>query len=100
MSLKQQETPQSEIKILSQPIDYTDLAGETATFTVRARGEELTYQWQYSKGDKWRNSSAEGSDTVSLSIKITEARDGQQYRCVITDKYGTEVISDIRFLSD
>ena len=84
-----------EEKITSQPADYSGKIGSNAEFTVEAEGERLKYQWQYSKdGTTWKNSSSTGYDTASLSIKITEARKGQMYRCVITDCYGNTLTSD------
>ena len=72
--------------IVSDPVDYIGEIGETATFTVEAMGENLTYQWQYKNSTgKWRDSSSSGFDTPSLSIKVTEARDGQQYQCIVSD---------------
>ena len=35
-----------------------------------------------------------GYKTAELTVKITEARIGQKYRCVITDAAGNKVTSD------
>lgn len=82
--------------ISSQPKDYTGVVGDTASFTVKATGNSLKYQWQYSnnKGETWKNSSQSGSRTATVNVPITEARDGQQYRCVVTDKNGNSVTSE------
>ena len=32
--------------ITSQPVDYTGIVGNNATFTVAATGEGIRYQWQ------------------------------------------------------
>ena len=83
-----------QITISTQPQNYEGALGENAVFTVAAEGEGLTYQWQYSKdGATWRNSSSNGYNTASLSVEITEKRDGQQYRCVVSDGR-TKVTSD------
>ncbi|MBR6835053.1 MAG: leucine-rich repeat domain-containing protein [Oscillospiraceae bacterium] len=85
----------SQPKITEQPVDYSGAIGTLAVFTVDAEGEGLTYQWQYSKdGTTWKNSSLRGYDTAILNVKVTEARVGQMYRCVITDCYGYTVTSD------
>lgn len=81
-------------EITSQPVDYTGAIGTTATFTVAVKGDDLTYQWQYNNGSGWKNSSSTGFDTPSMSIKVTQARDGQQYRCVVTNASG-EAVSDV-----
>ncbi|MBR6834797.1 MAG: hypothetical protein IKM72_02175, partial [Oscillospiraceae bacterium] len=72
------------LKINTQPSDYSGLVGETAQFNVIASGQGLTYQWQFNNGSGWKKSSAAGSNTSTLSVKVTEARNGQQYRCIIT----------------
>ncbi|MBR2702220.1 MAG: leucine-rich repeat protein, partial [Erysipelotrichaceae bacterium] len=84
------------LKITTQPRDcYQDVLGAYAKFSVVAEGDELSYQWQYkTAGGSWKNSGASGSTTNKMTIKVTEARNNQQYRCVITDKYGNEVTSD------
>ncbi|OLR62706.1 hypothetical protein BHF69_08460 [Anaerostipes sp. 992a] len=82
--------------ITGQPVNYTGEVGKTATFTVTATGEELKYQWQYSndKGATWKNSSQSGNKTATIKVPITEARNGQQYRCVVTDANGSSVTSE------
>ena len=83
------------LAITSQPEDYTGAVGETARFTVKATGDDLTYQWQYKSatGTTWSNSGQTGSKTATLSVPVTAARNGQQYRCVVTDRNGDKVIS-------
>ena len=87
--------PTTTITITSNPADYTGALGEKATFTVEATGEELTYQWQYQNAGKtvWQNSSQSGNQTATLTVPITAARDGQKYRCVISDAAGTTATS-------
>lgn len=86
-----------DLAIVTQPSDYAGRVGMTATFTVVAEGEGLTYQWQYRNVDKsyWQNSSQTGNTTNTLSVPITEARDGQEYRVVITDEDGNTLTSDV-----
>ena len=78
--------------ITQQPQDFVGAVGETATFTVQATGEGLTYQWQYKDpgSSTWANSSFK---TPSMTCKITAARDGRQYRCIVTDASGSSVTS-------
>ncbi len=86
-------TVKPAITITQQPQNFVGAVGETATFAVGATGEGLTYQWQYREpgGSTWLNSSFK---TPSMTCKITAARDGRQYRCVITDAWGNEVRSN------
>jgi hypothetical protein len=81
------------LAITQQPQDFTGAVGETATFTVKATGDGLTYQWQYKDpgGSTWLNSSFK---TPSMTCKITAARDGRQYRCIVTDASNQSVTSE------
>ncbi len=86
-----------KITITTQPADFTGEVGMDATFTVVAEGNgELTYQWQYQNvgSSNWKNSSQAGNKTATLTVPITAARDGQKYRCVITDAEGNTVATD------
>ncbi len=88
---------QASIRITDQPADQTVPLKASAVFSVQAEGMGLTYRWQYSKPGKptwWYDSSFEGCDTIALTVQATAGRDGQRYRCVITDANGSEVISE------
>ncbi len=90
--------PVSVIEITSQPQDAVGKGGDTAVFRIKAVGEGLTYQWQYStdNGESWINASSTGTST---SCKINKTSNGRLYRCVITDSYGTQAISDAASLT-
>jgi len=82
------------LKITMQPANKNVLAGKTAKFTVKAVGEGLKYQWQYrTSNGAWKTASAAGNKTATLSVPATAARNGYQYRCRITDKYGNVISS-------
>ena len=87
------------IAITAQPTDISAAIGETAKFTVKATGLDLTYQWQYNAGAGWKNSGAAGAATATLSISTKTAYNGYQYRCVITDGNGKKAISDAAALT-
>ena len=86
-----------QITIAQQPQDDTVSVGDTAKFAVNARGSELTYQWQLSSnnGITWKNSSAKGNRTASVSFPVTSYSYKLIYRCVITDAFGNSIASDI-----
>lgn len=75
--------------------DYVSL-GEYANFSVVAQGTGLTFQWQYLNNtvNKWTNSGLTGSKTSQVSVECTEKRNGQKYRCIITDASGNQIVSD------
>ncbi len=82
--------------ITGQPADFTGPIGATASFTVAAEGQDLTYQWQYKslKDGKWHDTKVTGYNTPTMSIGVTAARDGMQFRCKVTDASGSTAISD------
>ncbi len=79
--------------ITTQPKNVTAAAGSTAKFTVAATGTGLTYQWQYQLpgSSTWADSPATGNKTATLTVPATADRNGNKYRCVVTDKYGNTV---------
>ena len=80
------------LTITQQPQDFEGKVGESASFSVKATGDGLTYRWQYKDvGGSWANSSFK---TASISCKITAARDGRLYRCIVSDAYGNKMVSD------
>ena len=97
------DTEDIVLTITEQPSDVEVNAGKTASFTVGADGTDLIYQWQYKpKGKtKWYtcSSTTEGYNTSELHVVGTTARNGFQYRCVIRDAQGEEVISDAAMLT-
>ena len=80
-------------KITSQPKSVTISAGETATFSVEATGEGLTYQWYYrSKSDSpWKKSSC---TEATYTTEMKADRNGRQVYCKVTDQYGFTAKSD------
>ncbi|MGN1304622.1 MAG: hypothetical protein ACI4YB_06270 [Oscillospiraceae bacterium] len=85
------------IVIIKQPTDQTAVAGERATFTVSAEGDELTYKWQLSSdGVTWYNL---GVTTATYSFVTKAANNGMMYRCVITAQNGDSITTDVATLT-
>ncbi len=80
-----QLTKKSRIKITSQPVDYKGETGDTATFAVKATGENLTYQWQQNTGSGWVSINTNAGRKSSFSIGVTAARAKYQYRCIVSN---------------
>lgn len=85
-----------EFAIVKNPESVEGVVGETAEFTVEATGKGLTYEWQYCNANstKWRTSVMEGSDTATVKVPVANWRDGQKYRCVVTNGDGEQLISE------
>lgn len=81
------------IEITLHPEDYTGLAGDSVQFKVEATGSDLSYQWQLSDddGENWRNSSVTSN---AYSVILSESNNGRSYRCIVSDGYGNQIISD------
>ena len=96
MTVKKEEDV--ELKITSQPSDYTGKAGETATFSVKAEGKNLKYQWQYSKdgGKNWtsfQTSARPSAAKANFQWVIADRFNNWICRCQITDESGNSVIT-------
>jgi hypothetical protein len=78
--------------ITAQPTDQTVRPGQTATFSVTATGNVLTFQWQVSTnhGGSWSNLSDgapySGVRTGTLTVSgVTQGLNGLQYRCIVSN---------------
>ena len=90
------QAEEKKLAVIQQPESVTGKIGDTATFTVEAEGEGVTYQWQYcnSGSSAWKNSSMTGSTTNSIEVKITKGRIGQKYRCILKDSKGNKLTTE------
>ena len=93
--------PAVELAITSQPQDVEVAAGQTATFSVAATGTGLTYQWQTltSAGGTWKATTLNGYNTDTLSFEMKTAYANRQYRCIVKDSSGEQVVSDSALLT-
>jgi hypothetical protein len=80
-------TVAAALEITGDLTDYVGPLGSTASFTVEATGTGLTYQWWVKKptATKFSKSSITGP---TYSVELTEARNGNQVYCVVTDAFG------------
>ena len=85
--------------ITTQPTSQTVNEGETATFTVVATGENLSYQWQQStdNGQNWTDISGANAATYTTAATTT-SMNNYQYRCVVSNSAGS-VTSDAAILT-
>ena len=77
--------------ITTQPGNATVKAGETATFTIAASGDNLTYQWKINRndGNGWVNIA--GANAVSYTTStVDKSCNGFQYKCVVSNSAGNE----------
>ena len=83
----------------TQPASQTVTKGNTATFTVAATGENLSYQWQQSinSGSNWTDISGANAATYTTAATTT-SMSGYQYRCVVSNSAGS-VTSEVATLT-
>ena len=82
------------VQITEQPSDVYAEMGETFSVKVKAEGEGLTYQWYY-KNANGKSFAASSIKKSSYSSKMVSYMVGRQVYCVVTDKYGNQVTSDV-----
>ena len=93
-ALSDDETFSAGLYISEHPASVTKAVDENAEFTVVAEGA-TSYQWYLSQdnGTTWTKMNATrytGTKTATVTVKATEARDGWQFRCTVSD--GTTTI--------
>ena len=76
--------------ITDQPNNATVTVGQTATFTVAASGENLSYQWQQSaeNGTNWNSISGATSNSYTTDAATLEMNN-YQYQCVVSNSAGS-----------
>ena len=84
----------NNIKIVDQPVDKTVEEGMTTSFTVKAEGEGLSYQWQYKQAGSTTWSDWSGQTKETLKVGYLEKRNGMSFRCIVKDASGYKTISD------
>ena len=84
----------NNIKIVDQPVDKTVEEGMTTSFTVKAEGEGLSYQWQYKQAGSTTWSDWSGQTKATLKVGYLEKRNGMSFRCIVKDASGYKTISD------
>lgn len=92
----------SVISITEEPKNISAAEGTDVTFSVKAEGKGLKYQWQYSmdNGAKWSKCANDfaGYDTNTLRFQTAYAQNGFRYRCLITNSSGESLYSMVATL--
>ena len=88
-------------EITQQPEDVSAAVGEKAVLSVAAKGESLSYQWEYSidDGETWITCSSAASRKAAFSFKMYKNFRGRIYRCVVTDAAENVLISETASLN-
>ena len=76
--------------ISKQPQNVSVKAGEQATFTVKATGTDLTYQWQINRNNGKGFVDITGADKASYTTGVADMLcNGYKYQCVISNSAGS-----------
>jgi hypothetical protein len=76
--------------ISQQPANRTVPPGGTTNFTVVASGTgTLSYQWQKDNSNLSNGGHYAGATTGVLTISNADANDAANYRCIVTNAYGS-----------
>ena len=85
-------SPPAPPSITQQPQSATAVAGQTATFSVTAIGNSVTYQWQSEAPGGSTFTSIGGATSSSYTTPATTlSQNGTQYQCVVTNPQGSVI---------
>jgi lysozyme len=81
--------------VTQDPEDEVVDEGETASFTVAATGDTpLSYQWQKDQVNLSNGGDISGATSTNLQIANCEEADEGDYRCVVTNSYGSDTSNE------
>ncbi|MCG8700239.1 MAG: immunoglobulin domain-containing protein [Bacteroidales bacterium] len=83
--------------IMDQPTDKTICAGQSASLSVTADGDNLSYQWKKGGVSLSDGGRITGTNTTTLNIANAVLTDEGSYTCEVTGSCGT-AISNIAFV--
>ena len=90
--------PPVAVTITQQPQDARVNVGERFSISPKVEGEGLTYQW-YVKESGAKAFKVSSNKTSAYAYAMQNYMIGRQVYCVITDKYGNEVTTDVATIS-
>jgi len=90
-------TAVSAAKISTNPSAATVYEGDSVSFSAKASGHNLAYQWQELTGDSWNDIS--GANALTYSFQAAYAQSGRSHRLKATDGLGTVLYSKTAVLT-
>lgn len=75
-------------KLTQQPANTSGAVGSKVTFSVKASGSGLKYQWYYKKADQTTWTKWSSSTGASATLTVYKSWQGAQFYCVVTDANG------------
>lgn len=85
----------TKAEITAEPGDQTAEQDTAVVFSANVIGDVQKVYWQHSSdgGKSWYNSSLSGYNTNAMTVKATQARNGNLYRLVVIDAEGNRINS-------
>ena len=83
------------LKITKQPVSVAAASGKTAKVSFTANGDGLRYYWYYKNVGDSKFTRTKSFTSNSYSVTMSNARKGRQVYCVVKDKYGNSVKTDV-----
>ena len=79
----------TSVVITKEPVDAITGIGRKASFTVKADGEQLSYQWYYGTdgGKTWIASTLSAGKTDTYTVTVKDYHTNYIYRCVVSNKW-------------
>jgi hypothetical protein len=80
--------------IAQSPVSQSVIVGGSVNFTVSASGSNpLSYQWQKNNANLGSGGHYAGVTTATLTISGADGSDAANYRCIVTNVYGSATSS-------
>ncbi len=86
---------EAELKITNQPSSVVVPEGKTAKVTFSATGDGLKYYWYYKNTENSKFTRTTTFTSNTYSVAMNSKRNERQIYCLIKDKYGNSVKTDI-----
>ena len=90
-----QASVSTPLKITTQPKSAVAPQGSTVQVTLKATGDGLTYAWYYKDAGASSFKKTNTFKGTLYTAEMTAARSGRQLYCVVADKYGNKVKSNV-----
>ena len=72
--------------IIQHPKDQQIPTGAEATFSIKAEGDHLKYQWQKNDHNVCNDSRHKGAATDTLTVQQVNKSDAGRYKCVVKNE--------------
>ena len=82
-------------KITTQPKNAVVKNKKSAKVTVKATGSGLKYQWYYAAKGSSKFKKLSGATKSTYSVKMSSKVDGRKVYCIVKDKYGVTLQTDV-----